>query len=72
MEKTVYKSITALHFYRYRKDSDALNEWMEQAKEHLHTWKDNVTLDDQETDHAISHFKQFTVSVKIIKIYGKK
>lgn len=36
---------------------------MDQAKEHLHTWKDDVISGDQEADKALSYSKQFTVSV---------
>lgn len=59
--------ITSVYFSRYRRDSEALNEWIDQVKEHLHTWEDDVISGDQETDHCIAYYKQFTVS---LNIYG--
>lgn len=46
---------------RYRRDAAALTDWMDEAKERLHGWTVSITS-EEETDKALSQYKEFIVS----------
>ncbi|XP_073690696.1 nesprin-2-like [Garra rufa] len=51
----------------YQSDLEALNEWMEGARERLHTWRDHMTTAEQGVD-ALSHFQHFTEFMKELEV----